>query len=143
MFGEGKILLLVLLGVSGGVMIAAGIFAFLVMIGIFPRLIDKTNTKRSIWLYETCMALGGTLGNMWDLFKWKIPVGGQVLLGISGLMSGIFVGCLVMSLAETLKALPIFTKRIQFTSGLQYLILFMAFGKTLGSFLYFIFDIGF
>ena len=37
-------------GLSAGGVIAAGIFAFLVMIGIFPRLIGKTKTRKHILL---------------------------------------------------------------------------------------------
>ena len=43
-------LVLVFIGLSSGGIIAAGVFAFLVMIGVFPRLIGKTGTKRHILL---------------------------------------------------------------------------------------------
>ena len=52
--------------------------------------------------------------------------------------SGIFVGCLVMSLAETLKALPVISRRIGLAVGLQYVILAVALGKLAGSLVYFV-----
>ena len=58
-------------------------------------------------------------------------------MGIFGLASGIFVGCLVMSLAETLKALPVINRRIGLAVGLQYVILAVALGKMAGSLVYF------
>lgn len=60
-----------------------------------------------------------------------------MFLGIYGLAVGIFVGCLVMSLAETLKALPVISRRIHLAVGLQYVILAIALGKLIGSLVYF------
>ncbi len=126
-----------LLGLSAGGVIAAGVFAFLAIIGVFPRLMGRTGTKR-ILLYETLIILGGSLGNVSDLYEIPIRIGGNVVLGIFGLASGIFVGCLVMSLAETLKALPVINRRIRLAVGLQYVILSVALGKLVGSLVYFV-----
>ena len=132
-------LLLVFIGLSSGGIIAAGVFAFLVMIGVFPRLIGKTGTKRHILLYGTVIMTGGVLGNIADLYEFSIPMYGfsTLFLSIFGLSVGIFVGCLVMSLAETLKALPVISRRLYLAVGLQYLILSIALGKTLGSLFYY------
>lgn len=124
-------------GLCAGGIIAAGVFAFIVMIGIFPRLIGKTKTHRHIILYETVIILGGTLGNVFDIYEIPINFGGQALLGICGLAVGIFVGVLVMSLAETLKALPVITRRLKLGVGLQYIILAIGIGKMAGSLIYF------
>ena len=48
------------------------------------------------------------------------------------------MGCLVMSLAETLKALPTISRRIRLAVGLQYVILAIALGKLAGSLVYFV-----
>lgn len=129
-----------LFGFSAGGVVAAGVFAFLAIIGVFPRLMGKTGTKR-IFLYETAIILGGVLGNISDIFEIPIPLGANLgsslFLGIFGLASGIFVGCLVMSLAETLKSLPVISRRIRLAVGLQYLILSIALGKLAGSLAYF------
>ena len=118
-------LVLVFIGLSSGGIIAAGVFAFLVMIGVFPRLIGKTGTKRHILLYGTVIMTGGVLGNIADLYEFPIPMYGfsTLFLSLFGLSVGIFVGCLVMSLAETLKALPVIGRRLYLAVGLQYLIL--------------------
>ena len=139
-----KQFLLFLLGASAGGIIAAGIFAFLAIIGIFPRLIGVTGTKNHIMLCETMMIVGGVFGNLMNLF-WtpqmpvEIPtVIRLVLLGTWGTATGIFVGCLVMSLAETLKALPVLSRRIHLSVGIQYVILAVAFGKFAGAMVYFL-----
>ena len=62
----------------------------------------------------------------------------QLLLAAAGLSCGIFVGCLVMSLAETLKALPVLSRRLRLAVGLPYLLLAIAAGKCAGSLYYFL-----
>jgi stage V sporulation protein AB len=132
-----KTFALIFAGLSAGGMIAAGIFAFLAMIGVFPRLIGVCGTGKHILLCETAIILGGVCGNFVDLYHFRIPFGGLLLLLIFGLFSGIFVGCLAMSLAETLKALPIFCRRTGFSVGIQYVILGVAAGKLTGALIYF------
>ncbi|MDO4330980.1 MAG: stage V sporulation protein AB [Lachnospiraceae bacterium] len=145
MLPDGKLLALGVLGLSAGGIIAAGVFAFLAIIGVFPRLIGKTKTKRHIILYETFIVMGGIIGNLIDLYEFPIPLGtiaGQAVLLIFGLSAGIFVGCLVMSLAETLNALPVLTRRVHLAVGLQYIILAIALGKLTGSLTFFWYGIG-
>lgn len=128
---------LAVFGLCAGGVIAAGVFAFLAIIGVFPRLIGKTKTRNHIMLYETVIILGGALGNAVDLFEFPVPVGGIWALAVFGCSVGIFVGCLVMSLAETLKTLPVINRRIRLAVGLQYIILAIGIGKMAGALLYF------
>lgn len=136
---------LILIGAGAGGIISAGVFAFLAIIGVFPRLIGKTGTGRQICCYETVIILGGILGNVLDLYEFPIPAGdliGDMLMAVFGLSVGIFVGCLAMSLAETLKTLPVISRRIHLAVGVQYIILAVAIGKMLGSLIYFYRDMG-
>ena len=135
-----KKVLLSFFGLCAGGVIAAGVYAFLAIIGVFVRLMGKTGTRRHIILYETVIVLGGVLGNLLDIYEFPIYMGslfGTVFLIAAGLSVGIFVGCLVMSLAETLKALPVISRRIHLSVGLQYLIFALAAGKLTGSLVYF------
>ena len=143
--------LLLFMGLSAGGVIAAGVFAFLAIIGVFPRLMGKTGTGGHILLYETIIVLGGSFGNVLDIYEFPllfgapgvgVPFLGTLLLGLFGLGAGIFVGCLVMSLAETLKALPVISRRLRLAVGLEYIILCVALGKFCGSMSYFIFGMG-
>lgn len=139
-------LFLLFFGLCSGGVIAAGVFAFLVMIGVFPRVIGRTHTGEHIFLYETVIILGGVFGNVLDLYEFPIQIGNLFLatavLGLFGFGSGIFIGCLVMSLAETLKAVPVISRRLRLATGLPYLILSIALGKLCGSLFYFIKGIG-
>lgn len=145
MLPEIKLFALCFLGLSAGGVIAAGVFAFLAVIGVFPRLIGKTKTRGHIILYETFIVIGGIAGNLIDLYEFPIPLGsvlGQAALLIFGLSAGIFIGCLVMSLAETLDALPVLSRRVHLAVGLPYIILSIALGKLVGSLAFFWYGIG-
>lgn len=138
-----KFMFLAVTGFSAGAVIAAGIFAFLVIIGVYPRIIGKTETKGKILLYGAVIVLGGTAGNLLDLFEFSaaIPAGTAILCAV-GLTVGIFVGCLFMSLAETVKALPVVSRRLKLSVGLQYIVLSIALGKFAGAWVYFACGIG-
>ena len=130
-------IVLAFVGLSSGVIAAAGIFAFLAIIGVYPRVIGRTDTKMHILLFETMIILGGIMGNIVDLYELPIRFGGSLMLGTFGLSVGIFVGCLVMSLAETLKAYPILIRRVHLAVGIRYMILALGLGKMFGSLIYF------
>ena len=131
---------LFLFGISAGGVIAAGVFAFLAVIGVFPRLIAYVGERKHVLLCETMMILGGVSGTIIDLYHAPHLFGGTMFLAVWGIFTGIFVGSLVMSLAETLKALPVFARRVRMSVGIQYMILAMAIGKCAGSLIYFLYD---
>ena len=144
-------LLLFFIGICAGGIIAAGASAFLAIIGVFPRLIGKTKTKAHLILFESALILGGVWGNVSDLYEIplfigkngeKIPVLCQIGMALFGLGSGMFVGCLVMSLAETLKVIPVMNRRMRLAVGLPCLVLAVALGKMTGSLIYFLFGMG-
>ena len=85
------------------------------------------------------LIIGGVIGNYTDLWgqPMRLGIGTQAVLTVFGLAVGIFVGCLVMSLAETLKALPAISRRIHLAIGLPYVILAIGLGKMTGSLIYF------
>ena len=132
-----KQVLLAFIGLAAGGIIAAGVFAFITVIGLMPRLAGRTRTAHRIKLYEDCIVIGGAAGNVIDLFHPGLA-GGPFAATLAGLLSGVFVGCLVMSLAETLNAVPIIARRVRLSVGLPYVILGLAVGKCLGSLIYFI-----
>lgn len=127
-----KNMFLIFVGVSSGVVVAAGIFAFITMIGVVTRFAARTKTVSHIMTYEDMVVLGGSFGNLFSIYKWHIP-GGTSMLLLFGLFSGIFVGCLALSLAETLNVIPIFTKRIKLFIGLKYIIFSISLGKLAGA----------
>lgn len=122
---------LVFIGLSSGFAVAGGIFAFVTMLGIVPRMAARTHTGKHILCYERMIILGGTLGNIWLLFYIPVP-GTPLLMALYGLGAGIYVGCLIMALAEMLRLLPILVNRIQIKEGFPLLVAALAIGKFLG-----------
>ena len=109
---------------------------FLSMLGVIPRLAGLTKSMKNARMYESFVALGGILGTLVFLYRWQIKAG-YPLLVLYGLFGGIFVGCMIGALAETIKSLPIFSRRLNLRSGIPYVIYGIAFGKMLGCWLYF------
>lgn len=129
-------LILIIYGLSAGGLIAGSFLAFLSMIGVIPRLAGITKTIKYARTYENCIALGGVLGTAVFIYRWHIPLGYPMLI-IFGFFGGVFIGCLIGALAEMLKSLPVFSRRIVLRDGIPYVIYAIAFGKMLGCWLQF------
>lgn len=128
--------LLAVIGLSAGLIVAGGLFAFIASLGVVSDIADRTHTGSKILLYEDATTLGGILGNL--VFIYRIPIpGGTVLQIVVGLFTGIFVGCWALSLAETLNVFPIFIRRVKLVRCVPYIILGIAIGKGIGSLIYF------
>lgn len=134
-----KYLMLIILGISGGAVISGAVFAFIAIIGVVPRLADKTKTNRYIILYENAIIMGGIFGAFTILFNYYLPIG-VISVIIFGLFIGIFYGCLAVSLAEVLNVIPILTRRTMLNKGIKYFVVALALGKALGAILYYMID---
>lgn len=131
-----KQILLAVLGLSGGVVVSAGLFSLIVEIGVISNFADRTHTADHILLYEDCTALGCIVGNLMFLFQWPVPFQ-TILFPVFGLLSGIFVGCWAMGLAEVLNVFPIFIRRIKIVKYTTAFIISIAVGRGIGSLIYF------
>ncbi len=127
-----KNILLGLIGLSAGLAIAGGIFAFITWLGLVTRFATKTNTARHMMLYEDMVILGAGFGNIFYLYKFDLPLGIFGLL-IFGLFSGIFEGCLSVAIAEVIQTFPIFASRAKIKIGVPYILLSLALGKGIGT----------
>ena len=128
--------LLAVIGLSAGLIVAGGLFAFIASLGVVSDIADRTHTGSKILLYEDATTVGGILGNL--IFIYRIPIpGGTLLQIVVGLFTGIFVGCWALSLAETLNVFPIFIRRVKLVRCVPYIILGIAIGKGIGSLIYF------
>lgn len=132
-------ILLATIGLSSGILVAGGLFGFIVSLGVVSDFADRTHTGKHILLYESIVALGGIFGNLFYLYEISMPQFSFVV-GIFGLLSGIFVGAWAMALAETLNVFPIFVRRIKLVKIIPYIILSIAIGKGIGSVIYFFFQ---
>ena len=108
------------------------------MLGIIPRFAARTNTAKHIHWYETFLIIGGALGNSISVRELSFAGGGIkrgiLFLLLFGLAVGMFVGCQAMALAELLQVMPILVKRLRLQIGMPVLVLAIALGKMVGSF---------
>lgn len=124
-------------GLASGFAVSAGTFAFMIVIGVVPRMIGKCNRAAETLHFETAIMLGGILGNIVSVFLGlRFPLG-PLFLCAYGLSAGIFVGCIAVALAEILNTFPIMFRRTGLKTGLAWAMVFMALGKSFGSFYYF------
>lgn len=124
------------LGLCSGVIIAGGVAGLMIGLSIVPRYAGITHTANYILLYEDFTFLGILSGIIFFLFQIPLPLG-KIFLSIYGLFSGIFLGGWILALAEMADVFPIFCRRIKFTEGLPKVILCIAFGKCIGSLVFY------
>jgi stage V sporulation protein AB len=129
----GKWILLVVIGFAGGLSVAGGVFAFISILEMIPRMTSRLHVGDKVYSMETCIFWGGLVGSTITVFDISLP-GGSVLLAVFGLFAGIFIGCLAMALAETLKVIPVLVQRTKLGTGLPVIVAAMGFGKALGCF---------
>lgn len=129
----GKLFLLGFIGFAGGIAVAGGVFAFISILQMLPRLACCLRDASHTYQMETCIFLGGMSGCILTVFSVEMPLG-SIGLALMGLFAGVFVGCLSMALAESLKVFPILIQRTKMCVGLPWLVVAMALGKAAGSF---------
>ena len=91
------------LGIASGFAVSAGTFAFLIVIGVVPRMIGKCNRAAETMHFENAIILGGIMGNMAEILN-TFPI----MFRRSGLKEGLSWIMLVMALGKTAGALYYF-----------------------------------
>ena len=137
-----KSVFMIFVGLASGIGIAAGTFAFLLVIRVIPRMVQKAKLEHKIIYIENIVFRGIMFGTVLALFSWKkkwlFSILGKTLLTIFGMSAGIFVGCLAVALAEILDTFPIFFRRMHLKDEFGEVLLFMmALGKLVGSLFFF------
>ena len=138
-----KSITLLMIGLCSGLGVAAGTFAFFLVIRVLPRMIQKAKLNHKVIFIENVVIRGILFGTVLSLFtwrkKWLFALFGKTLLSIYGLSAGIFAGCIAVALAEILDTFPIFFRRLKIQAHLAEGLLFvMALGKMAGSLFYFL-----
>lgn len=144
-------------GMSFGLLSSAGVFTLLASVGLIPRFAGKMHVAKKVFVLEEAVVFGTLFGGFFSVFSrygeigkfvlarqifgtqtitvWRIIGNGFLILW--GFFAGIFVGCLALAIAEMLNSIPIFARRVGFRHGLGLAIAAAAFGKLIGSLLYF------
>lgn len=127
-------------GFCGGLVTSAGYFAVINSIGMINRAASVTRTRDDIMIYEDMIVLGVMSGTFLSLYDgiFELPsAAGIASVLIYGLTAGMFIGLFAVSLAENIKAIPIFVKRINVSSGIGAVVVSIALGKAVGHILYY------
>ncbi len=121
-----------------GAGVSAGVFAFVLVIGIVPRILEYSR-RENIILVENVMICGVVAGNISSVAAGQLVLpAGEIIIAVYGLCVGIFVGCIAVALAEILHTFPIIFKRMKLRAGLGIIVISMALGKLAGALYYFI-----
>ncbi|WP_404452901.1 stage V sporulation protein AB [Virgibacillus necropolis] len=122
----------VIIGLASGLAVGSGFIAFLMVLGIIPRLIQLSRSMKLINLYGPCVIAGSLFGvyMSFTATTWDQPL---ILLAMWGGFHGIFTGMLAAALTEVLNVFPILSKRIGVDRQLLWLLMAIVFGKIFGS----------
>lgn len=123
---------LAFIGLCGGLLVAGGLFAFLALVGVVTRLAAGTATAKYLMFYEDMALLGCTVGNLFFLYRFSLPVG-KLLLPLYGIGAGVFTGCLAAALAEVVNMIPVLSERVRLKKGMTGIMTMFALGKLVGS----------
>ncbi len=121
-----------LVGLSSGLLVAGGLFALMIALGLISNFAGKTHTAEKILCYEDAIALGGIIGNLIFIYGISLPIG-EIGVALFGIFTGIFVGAWAMTLTEIINIIPIVSRRLQLQKNLQKIIITMAIGRAIGS----------
>ncbi len=133
-----SIVIRILIGVGAGVTISGGVVAFITIIGIIPMLAHHTKTGKYFIYYENTIIVGAIIGSILSIWDIKIPMNNIIISGFV-FFFGVFVGGLIIALAEVLNVFPIINRRVKVRKGISFLILALALGKLTGSLLYWLY----
>ena len=130
--------ILIILGLGAGFVVAGGVVAFISIIGIIPIMAYRTKTTSYMLWYENMIVLGSILGSVFTFWEIHIPVH-PIIEGGYAFAYGIFIGVLIIALAEVLDVMPIMNRRIRIRKGVSLIAIAIALGKLTGSLSYWIY----
>jgi stage V sporulation protein AB len=131
------LLLTVLIGFAGGLAIGASITAFFVVLGVTTRIIQWSNKKEYLLLYQISIVLGALLSCLSYFFDLTAKYLDFLTIPL-GLIFGIFIGTIVAALTETLDIISIAVNKIGMKKWLYVIVMTIIFGKIAGSLLFFL-----
>lgn len=125
----------IIVGLSTGLVVSGGVVAFISIIGLIPLMAHRLGVKQYALWYENAIILGGVVGSILSMWEPEIKLW-SIIIVILLFAFGIFVGGLIIALAEVLDVLPIINRRIHIRKGVSLFVLALALGKLIGSLYY-------
>ncbi|NLY46226.1 MAG: stage V sporulation protein AB [Tissierella sp.] len=128
-------LLIILIGLSGGLVVGGAYAAFISMLRIIPRLAHISKTHKYKRTYQNAYILGVIAFTISYFFDFNMKLN-DIMIGIIGFTFGTFTGLFSSALAEVLNVIPVLAKKLRMKEHLKLIIYALLFGKVAGS-LYF------
>ena len=122
----------VLITMSGGLAVSFATAAFILALGIVPRVAAISGTgKRLLW-YETLVMCGIFTGMLLEFGAVRATLPAAVLAGI-GLTGGVFVGCWTCALGELFNMYAVLLCRLKIRVWLEVIVWALCLGKAAGA----------
>ncbi|MTI66032.1 MAG: stage V sporulation protein AB [Firmicutes bacterium] len=128
-------LILILIGLSGGILVGTALASFITLLDIVPRLAQVSDTSFLIPFYQLVMTLSIVVVTLSHFFEYSLHLTKYITMPI-GLIIGVFVGLLAAALAEVLNVIPILERRTKLGKKIYYCLLGISLGKVFGSLFY-------
>ena len=133
-----SVLIRITLGLGAGFVVSGGVVAFISIIGVIPLIAYRSKTMHAMMWYENAIILGSILGSIFSMWHFRLP-NIPILIVILLFAFGMFIGALIIALAEVLDVLPIINRRIRLRKGITLIVFSLALGKLAGSLCYWIY----
>ncbi len=130
-------LISILSAFGGGAFVGGAYLAFITLIKVFPRLIQLTDTKPYLKLYESIFFISSLLFTLVYFYGYNLKLN-KFFSIIPGLFSGIFLGLFASALAETFNVIPVISKKFKIKKQIKLVIFSLLIGKVCGALYYFI-----
>lgn len=124
-----------IIGFAGGIVVGGGFIAFIMLLGVIPRLAQLSKTNYLVKYYGACVIIGTQFGTYLSFtsISFHLHHLQKPILLIWGSFHGIFIGMLAAALTEILNVFPIISKRIGMKRYLLLFLMAIVFGKIFGS----------
>lgn len=123
------------LALSGGLAVAFGTAAFVLALGIVPRISAISGTRKYILWYEDCVMAGMFAGMLVELCDMDLALHTAFLVFLGG-CGGVFFGCWTIAMGEILNMYAVLMRRLGIRVGLEMVVWALSLGKTAGILLY-------
>lgn len=127
----------ILIGFGAGLVVSGGVVAFISIIGVIPLMAFRSHTSYAMMWYENAIIFGSVLGSIFSMWEIRLPYWPPLII-VFFFAFGMFIGGLIIALAEILDVMPVLDRRIRIKKGITLLIVALAFGKLAGSLCYWI-----
>ena len=113
-------LLIIIIGLSGGVVVGGAYAAFVTMLQIIPRLVHISHTHNHKTLYQNAYIIRVITFTIFYFSDYNVHLSDNTV-AIIGLIMGTFIGILSSALAEVINVIPVMSKKLKMKKESKYL----------------------